>query len=421
MVVPKLKKIREWTAKEKEFIESQIELLRPWAYSFDFGDGLTTRQGVDPRGKFDRFWDDELPEDLGGASCIDIASNNGQLGMWLMDRGSERVTAIDHNKIWIDQGRFLCELLGYPIEIIQKSVYDIPKGFGKFDYVFALGLIYHLPDMFRFFSTMRDLARDVCFIETEVLRIDPATTNFALFIEGRYTSDNSNWWIPGIGCVLSMARAAGFRTAEIVDYAEPPEKVTPEGYRREARGIFRFSVEEAPKLAARFKVRNEDKRRSALQLNDSVGDWKAQYAGVEEEKIKAKGGTSETRLKCSTLGGEEGMWGGLLYGCARGNVCDSRTYPCKPQADYRVSFSIRGVSDYSGVKLNLSVIDGNNSRLHESTIRLTDSWEKVEQIITTREASEFLGVQLVKSKNPTPVVFVIEGFTITALRGRAEK
>lgn len=233
-----LKKRARLTGNNKKEIRQKIEHLRPWYYSFDFGDGLTTGQGQDPRGKFEkvlRF----VPDDLSGLSCIDLAANNGQFSMFLKDLGSERVVAVDIEEKVVKQGEFIADILGYDIEFRTSDIRKLTPGFDSFAYVFALGLIYHLHDMLGAIALLASITKKVCFIETEVLKIDKCDPNTALFIENRYGSDSSNWWIPGIQCVMSMCRSQGFVGIELIDYFEHREKVTREGLPFQARGLFR--------------------------------------------------------------------------------------------------------------------------------------------------------------------------------------
>lgn len=198
-------------------------------------------------GKFEKIvkW---LPDDLNGASCLDCPSNNAQMAMLLKDRNAGRCVARDVDPIAVRQAEFLVQLLGYDIDVGLCDVHNLhqdPSCNEKFDFVFCLGLIYHLTDMFGALRQLSKLTTHSCFIETEVLRIDDHNPETALFIEDRYGSDRTNWWIPGVKCVIGMARAAGFQTVELIDYWEHGAKVSREGYRMQARGIFRATMDKA--------------------------------------------------------------------------------------------------------------------------------------------------------------------------------
>ena len=250
-MLPEYKKLRTFRDEEKEEILARIEALRPWAYSMDFGSGVTTSQGQDPRGKFEKVLK-FVPSDLTGLSCLDIPSNNAQLSMLLKDRGADRVVAIELTELYITQARFISEVLGYDLDLHVGDIHATPDDLGQFDYVFCLGLLYHLKDMLGMFSKLYAWTKGTCFMETEILKVGQYDTNTALFIEGRYHSDATNWWIPGIGCVMGMARSAGFRQVEIIDYWEQKGVVSREGIPMQARGIFRLSTDKKPLPAPRF-------------------------------------------------------------------------------------------------------------------------------------------------------------------------
>ena len=250
-MLPEHKKLVNVPDAEKEEILARIESLRPWAYSMDFGSGVTTRQGQDPRGKFAKVLK-FVPNDLTGFSCLDIPSNNAQLSMLLKDRGADRVVAIELTELYIKQARFISEVLGYDLDLRVSDIHATPDDLGQFDYVFCLGLLYHLKDMVGMFNKLFRWTKAICFVETEVLKVGQYDTNTALFIEGRYHSDATNWWIPGIGCVMGMARSAGFKQVEIIDYWEQKEIVSREGIPMQARGIFRLSMDSKSLPAPRF-------------------------------------------------------------------------------------------------------------------------------------------------------------------------
>lgn len=244
---------RDWSAPEKDFIRAEIDRLRPWSFSFDFGGGLTTRQGIDPRPKFREILQG-VPADLEGKSCLDIGCNNGQLAMMLKDRGAERVVGIDHNRTVLNQAKFLRDLYEYDIELQHMAVEELPGELGRFDYVFCLGVLYHLRDMCGMMDKLVALTSEVCLMETEVLarNFDQET---ALFIEKEYRSDATNWWIPGVKCVMAMARASGFSEVELVDYKERRGSAfTREGLRNQARGAFRATCAAEKLVARRLEV-----------------------------------------------------------------------------------------------------------------------------------------------------------------------
>ncbi|ARQ02324.1 class I SAM-dependent methyltransferase [Pseudorhodoplanes sinuspersici] len=234
----KLKKMRAWTAEEKAAISKGIEELRPWGYGVDFGEGISTRQGHEAFASFDRVLS-FVPENLQGASVLDLPCNNAQLSMALKDRGAGPTLAVDYSDLVIRQAKFIAETCGYQIDTQVASIYDFDPKAPQFEYVFCLGLIYHLPDLVGAFERLQKWTRGVCFVETEVLRLDGNDPKSAFFIPGLYNADPTNWWIPGIEAVINIAKRARFKSVEVLFYQEKPRSVTREGYPLQARAIFR--------------------------------------------------------------------------------------------------------------------------------------------------------------------------------------
>ena len=72
------------------------------------------------------------------------------------------------------------------------------------------------------------------------------------------------------------------------------------------------------------------------------------------------------------------------------------------------------VQSYHGrARLALNVIDDTGARLAETVLTPGDGWTEVVFPFTPRAGARFLGVQLVKAKDETPVVFEIRGVEIT--------
>ena len=51
---------------------------------------------------------------------------------------------IDVDDRYLSQGRFAAETLGLEIEFEKRSVYEVDAIAGQFDYVFFMGVFYHL-------------------------------------------------------------------------------------------------------------------------------------------------------------------------------------------------------------------------------------------------------------------------------------
>ena len=177
----------------------------------------------------------ELPADLSGATVLDIGCNGGFYSIEMKRRGAERVVAIDVDDRYLNQARFAAETLGLEIEFERRSVYDVDKIAGQFDYVFFMGVLYHLryplfaldkvvkkvagklifQTMLRGSEEARQWQQDYNFWNKQVFQ-DPDFPRM-YFIEHSYAGDYTNWWIPNRGAAEGMLRSAGL---EIVSHPE---------------------------------------------------------------------------------------------------------------------------------------------------------------------------------------------------------
>lgn len=139
-------------------------------------------------------------------------------------------------------------------------------------------------------------------------------------------------------------------------------------------------------------------------------------AGWRANKATLEGGAAvsgETVLRCVTYEGKDGVWGGMLLGCERTNVCDGKNLPCAAATPMTLRLFLRGAANHGRARLALNVIDNTGARLAETVLTLADAWVEVVFPFSTRADSLFLGVQLVKAKDETPVVFEMRGAELT--------
>src|SRR5437588_8680884 len=177
-----------------------------------------------------------VPEDLKGASVLDIGCNAGFYSIALKKRGAGRVLGVDVDERYLNQARFAAETLGLKIEFQKCSVYDVDQIPGQFDYVLFLGVFYLLryplfaldkiikkvagrlvfQTMIRGSEEARIWNDDYPFWNKEIFR-DPDFPAM-YFIEKSYSHDYTNWWIPNRAAVEAMLRSSGL---EIIEHPEP--------------------------------------------------------------------------------------------------------------------------------------------------------------------------------------------------------
>ena len=177
-----------------------------------------------------------FPQDLTGASVLDVGCNGGFYSIEIKKRGATRVLGVDVDDRYLNQARFAASVLGLDIEFEKRSVYDVDRIPGQFDYVLFMGLFYHLryplyaldkvikkvrtklvfQTMIRGSLASPGVKDDYDFWNKEVFN-DPHFPCM-YFIEKKYAGDPTNWWIPNHGATEAMLRSSGL---EIVDHPEP--------------------------------------------------------------------------------------------------------------------------------------------------------------------------------------------------------
>ena len=175
-----------------------------------------------------------LPENLGGASVLDIGCNAGFYSLELKRRNAGRVLGIDTEDLYLNQARMVRDELGLAIEYRHGSAYDVLSIEGQFDIVLFMGLFYHLryplyaldrvvqkvkPGGMLVFQTLfrphleaittEPVASDYPFWEERIFS-DPAFPHMRFF-EHSFAGDRTNWWIPNRQAVEAMLRSAGLR------------------------------------------------------------------------------------------------------------------------------------------------------------------------------------------------------------------
>ena len=203
----------------------------------------------------------EIPEDLSGATVLDIGCNGGFYSIQMKRRGAERVLGIDIDDRYLNQARFAADTLQLEIEFEKRSVYDVETIPGHFDYVLFMGVFYHLryplfaldkllkkvagklvfQVMIRGSERVRHWAPDYSFWETEMFLSPDFPAMY--FIEHKYAHDRTNWWIPNRAAVEALLRSSG------LDIVAHPEYETwicePRDVQRNGRYLFDLELEGA--------------------------------------------------------------------------------------------------------------------------------------------------------------------------------
>jgi tRNA (mo5U34)-methyltransferase len=168
-----------------------------------------------------------IPQDLTGATVLDIGCNGGFHSIEFKRRGASRVLGVDVDDRYLGQARFAAQVLGLEIEFLKRSVYDVDSIPGQFDYVLFMGVFYHLRyPLYALDKVIKKVKGSLIFqtmvrgaLRSPALADDYHFWNTAIFgsadfpcmyfIEKKYAGDPTNWWIPNHGAMEAMLRSSG--------------------------------------------------------------------------------------------------------------------------------------------------------------------------------------------------------------------
>ena len=145
------------------------------------------------------------------------SSRHRRLGGWFSFEAARRgaeVVAIDN---W-DKSRlrWLRGVFGLPVEYVVSDIYSLPdRNLGLFDYVFFLGVLYHLRHPLLGLEIAASHTRECAFIDSFVIDgLVDANVRAAPYLEFYETDELGNqldnWYGPTLPAFLALCRAAGF-------------------------------------------------------------------------------------------------------------------------------------------------------------------------------------------------------------------
>jgi len=251
---------------DKAALAQRIEELGEWFHNLDLHGVRTAPNhflGDFPNIKW-KHLAGVIPQDLTGATVLDIGCNGGFYCIQMKKRGAERVLGIDVDDRYLNQARFAAEQLGLDIEFEKRSVYEVanlPTSNlpDKFDYVIFMGVFYHLryplyaldnilkkvgkklifQTMVRGSETAKNYAENYHFWNKEIFHAPEFPQMY--FIENRYADDPTNWWIPNASACEAMLRSSGL---EIETHPEPETWVcAPTNVQRDGKYILDMELD----------------------------------------------------------------------------------------------------------------------------------------------------------------------------------
>lgn len=242
-------------------LERRIAELGEWFHNLDLHGVRTAPHHF--LGDFPSIkWKDissAIPEDLSGATVLDIGCNGGFYSIQMKRRGAERVLGIDVDDRYLNQARFAAETLGLDIEFKKLPIYSVDELPGQFDYVLFMGVFYHLryplfaldkvikkvqstlvfQTMVRGSEEVRQWAEDYPFWTKDIFFRPEFPAMY--FIEKKYSHDPTNWWIPNRAAVEAALRSSGL---ELIAHPESETWICrPQQVQRDGRYVLDLELE----------------------------------------------------------------------------------------------------------------------------------------------------------------------------------
>ena len=214
---------------DRDALAHRIEELGEWFHNFELHGVRTAPNhflGDFPNIKWKHIAG-LIPNDLTGATVLDIGCNGGFYCIQMKQRGAERVLGIDVDDRYLNQARFAAEQLELEIEFEKRSVYEVASLAGLFDYVIFMGVFYHLRyPLYAFDNIVKKVRKQLVFQTmvrgSETPRAYTDSYHFwnkeifsqpdfpqMYFIENQYANDPTNWWIPNASACEAMLRSSG--------------------------------------------------------------------------------------------------------------------------------------------------------------------------------------------------------------------
>ncbi len=218
-----------------EEIRSQVRRLGWWYQSFELPGGVMTSPGDPPAYSPEIRWnliEPCVPADLTGKTVLDVGGSAGYFSIQMMKRGAAKCTIIEPFVEFAAQARFVAEVHGYEIEVVNEDVHTwCLTTEDRFDYVIFLGLFYHLKYPNLVLDRLAEMTRERMYFQSHIvgdeeaafegrgnympgeddpILRDPAFPRMA-FIENLYNGDPTNWWVPNPTALEPLLRSAGMK------------------------------------------------------------------------------------------------------------------------------------------------------------------------------------------------------------------
>ncbi len=214
---------------------NELDSLGWWYQHFELPGGLWTGDGREPAYLPQRRWEmiePFVPADLTGKTVLDLGGNAGYFSIQMKQRGAARCVLVDPFREFLCQADFAARQFQVEIDLVcaDAHTYCLTTD-ERFDFVLLLGLLYHLKYPGLVLDRAAEMTKERIYVATAVigpeidgpakksnyekltdddLLLDPGFPKLA-FVEERYNSDPTNWWLPNHAAMPAMMRSAGLR------------------------------------------------------------------------------------------------------------------------------------------------------------------------------------------------------------------
>lgn len=220
-------------------LEQELQQFGHWMYEFDLGNGVKTltysesvKQVHAVRHSMIFSFLDGINFNYQNASVLDLACNEGYFTFEAMQRGANYGLGIDARAENIDKANFIkAKRSSSNCEFKVGDIYQYPYGEKKFEIVFLLGILYHVENPIGLMRLASNLTEKILFVETQLCKtVGNVSFGWGVpdrYLEGTdycvlYQEEDSKEnplaslggfsFVPNIAAVISMLRAAGFRS-----------------------------------------------------------------------------------------------------------------------------------------------------------------------------------------------------------------
>jgi len=222
---------------------------REWFYNYELPDGSATPtyHGSDIKAIHDTRWrmvetclDQRLGSAVSGLNAIDLASHQGWFAWKMAQKGFSSVLGVDARESHVNDSNLIRDIYGLEqLTFEQGDVHEqsaIQRG--QFDVVLMLGLLYHLENPVGALRVCRDLCKNVCLIETQIVPgmsgyvdygsyqyVRPLKGSFGIIDEteethGPEASITGVCLVPSLDALIWLLHKVGFSDVSVL---QPPE------------------------------------------------------------------------------------------------------------------------------------------------------------------------------------------------------